>query len=242
MSALTVGWPAALQLVRHAESEGNVANVAARRSGAARLDVNVNDVEIPLSDTGKDQAQALGRWFRDADPEQRPTAVLVSPYARARQTTELVLAEAGLDHIPVTYDERLRDREQGVLDRLTTTGFRDQYPDESARRDYVGKFWFRPSGGESWADVALRMRAVVLDMRLAMAGERILVVSHDVPIIIARYILENLSADAAVALSGQVRNCSVTSYVDDGAGLALRSFNDVSALERDDDAAVTAHE
>jgi broad specificity phosphatase PhoE len=240
MSALTVGWPAALQLVRHAESEGNVANEAARRSRAARLEIDVNDVQIPLSETGVDQAQ--GRWFRDLDPQQRPTVAVVSPYVRTQQTTQIVLAEAGLEGLPLICDERLRDREQGVLDRLTSTGFRDQYPDESARRDYVGKFWFRPAGGESWADVAFRMRAALLEMRMTLAGERLLVVSHDVPILITRYILERLTADEAVSLSGQVRNCSVTTYVDDGDGLSLRAFNDVTALERDDEAAVTAHE
>jgi probable phosphoglycerate mutase len=242
MSALTVGWPAALQLVRHAESEGNVANEAARRNRAARLEIDVNDVQVPLSETGVDQAQALGRWFHDLDPKQRPTVAVVSPYVRTQQTAEIVLGEAGLDDLPLICDERLRDREQGVLDRLTSTGFRDQYPEESARRDYIGKFWFRPAGGESWADVAFRMRAALLEIRLTLAGERVLVVSHDVPILITRYIFERMTADEAVALSGQVRNCSVTTYVDDGDGLSLRAFNDVTALERDDEAAVTAHE
>jgi len=241
MSAPTLGWPAALQLVRHGESEGNVANDTARRTGAARLEIDVNDVQIPLSDTGVDQARALGRWFRDVAADERPTRAVISPYVRAQQTAELVIAEAGLDDVSVICDERLRDREQGVLDRLTGAGFREQFPDESARRDHVGKFWYRPTGGESWADVAARMRAVLLELRLTMPGERILVVSHDVPILIARYILDRLTTDDAVALSGEVRNCSVTTYVDDGEGLVLRSFNDVSALDRDT-APVTAHE
>jgi probable phosphoglycerate mutase len=242
MPAPTAGWPAALQFVRHGESVGNVADAAARRTGALRLDLEVNDVETPLSDTGADQARALGRWFREVEPAQRPTAAVVSPYVRAQQTAELVLTEAGLDGVPVRFDERLRDREQGVLDRLTGAGFRDRYPEESARREYVGKFWFRPSGGESWADVALRVRAALLEMRLTMAGERILVVSHDVPILIARYVLEQLTADAAIELSGQLRNCSVTTYHLGDSGLELQAFNDVSALERDDEAELTAHE
>jgi probable phosphoglycerate mutase len=147
-----------------------------------------------------------------------------------------------LQGLPVTVDERLRDREQGVLDRLTSSGFRDRYPEEAERHTYLGKFWFRPAGGESWADVALRLRAALLEMRLTMHGQRILVVSHDVPILLARYVLEQLTVEEAVALSGEVRNCSVTSYVAADGSIRLLDFNQTEPLERDSDAAVTTHE
>jgi broad specificity phosphatase PhoE len=133
----------------------------------------------------------------------------------------------------MTLDERLRDREQGVLDRLTTAGFRDAYPDEAARREYLGKFWYRPAGGESWADVALRLRAVLLELRLTMSDERVLLVTHDVVILVARYILEGLSPTEATQWSGQLRNCSLTAYrrAPDGQSLLLDRFNDATALD-----------
>jgi broad specificity phosphatase PhoE len=154
-----------------------------------------------------------------------------------------MLRTAGLEDVPVTVDERFRDREQGVLDRLTGAGFRDEYPQEAARREYIGKFWFRPAGGESWADVALRIRAGLLELRLTASEERVLVVTHDVPILIARYILEELTATEATALSGQLKNCSVTRYSarPDHSGMTLDTFNDSTAVERDDEAPVTAH-
>jgi broad specificity phosphatase PhoE len=42
-------------------------------------------------------------------------------------------------------DERLRDRELGVLDRLTMRGIRARYPDEAERRRWLGKFYHRPA-------------------------------------------------------------------------------------------------
>jgi broad specificity phosphatase PhoE len=153
-----------------------------------------------------------------------------------------VLGEAGLSALPLSYDERLRDREQGVLDRLTGAGFRDRYPEEAARQSYVGKFWYRPTGGESWADVVLRVRAALLDLRLSHAGERLLVVSHDMTILAFRYVLESLTPAEAVALSGTVQNCSVTSFENEGNGLTLRAFSDTAALEKSQSAPVTAHE
>jgi probable phosphoglycerate mutase len=237
-----INWPDRMWLVRHGESEGNIANDLARRNNSFRLELNVNDVDIPLSSVGVDQALALGRWFGDLPAGQQPDAVIVSPYMRAQQTAELILAAAGLAHIPHSIDERLRDREQGVLDRLTSSGFRDQYPDEAARRDYLGKFWYRPYGGESWADAALRVRAALLEVQLTRCGQRLLVVGHDMTIIIIRYVLEQLSADGAVGLSGIIRNCSTTTYDLVGDSMTLRSFNDITAIERDGDALTTTHD
>jgi probable phosphoglycerate mutase len=81
-----IDWPSALWLVRHGESEGNVANTLARERGALRLELDTNDIEVPLSSTGADQARALGRWFGQLDPDEGPSTVLVSPYVRAQQT------------------------------------------------------------------------------------------------------------------------------------------------------------
>lgn len=236
------GWPEALWLVRHGESEGNVAHAHAYASGATRLDIDVSDIDVELSELGRAQADSLGRWLGRQPPDQQPSRVVASPYTRARQTASHVLAAAGLAELPVTLDERLRDREQGALDRLTWMGVNELFPDEAQRRRYVGKFWYRPPGGESWADVAQRIRSVLLELRLADAGERVLVVTHDVPLILIRYVLEGLSIEESLSLSGLVRNCSVTRY-DAGRGrLQLSSFNDTTPLDEDDVAVVTAHD
>jgi len=231
-----VGWPRALFFVRHGESRGNVANAAARKAQALRLDIDVNDALVELTEAGIEQAVAFGKWLGDQPANRLPSQVVVSPYARTRETAQHILQASGLEGLPLTVDERVRDREQGVLDRLTGAGFRDQFPDEAARRDYVGKFWYRPSGGESWADVATRMRAWLLEARLTMADENVLVVTHDVPILLARYILEGLTPDESASLSNQLRNCSVTSYraCPEAAGMRLEAFNDTAALDLDD--------
>ncbi len=235
-----IGWPDALLLVRHGESLGNVANARARATRAEALDIDVNDPSVELSDLGRRQARALGRRLRER--AERPTAALVSPYVRTEQTADLVLDEAGLRGLHRCSDERLRDREQGVVDRLTGAGVRARLPAEAERRSYLGKFWYRPPGGESWADVAQRLRAVLHELRLDYDGERVLVVTHDVPIVLLRYILDPLTPDGAVALAGQIANCGVTTYRRAGARMRLESFNDVTPVAEDEQASVTAHE
>lgn len=235
------GWPRRLWLVRHGESVGNVANAEAYASGAERLDLPMADPEVPLTDHGVRQAQALGeRLARDL--AESPAACLFSPYLRTVQTAERLLDAAGWGDIERTADERLRDREQGVFDRLTLTGIRKLHPDEAARRAALGKFYYRPPGGESWADIALRIRSLLRDLRIDHARAGVLLVTHDVPILVTRYVLEGLSVAEALALSGQVANCGLSEYsADRGGRLRLVRFNDTTPVAQDVQAAVTEH-
>lgn len=234
------GWPAELTLVRHGESEGNLANAAAYAARAERLDLTLADPLVPLSELGVRQAVALGRRLGEETP---PDVCVVSPYLRTQQTADHLLAAAGwTTSVPRLTDERLRDREQGILDRLTSFGVRRHYPAEAERREALGKFYYRPPGGESWADVALRIRSLLSDLRADRSEQRLLVVTHDVPILVFRYLLESLAATDAVTLSGEVVNCGLTRYTTTEHGPRLRCFNDATPLEADESATVTAHE
>ena len=84
-------WPARLWLVRHGQSAGNVARDVARAAGHARLDLDIRDADVPLSDLGRQQAEALALWFASLPGEERPEVVLASPYLRARQTAQAII-------------------------------------------------------------------------------------------------------------------------------------------------------
>jgi broad specificity phosphatase PhoE len=203
-----------LWLVRHGESMGNVAASEADAAGAEVIPVGMRDADVPLSPTGEEQASALGEFLRDLPADEQPEAVWSSPYTRAVQTAEISLREAGLHH-PLRIDERLRDRELGILDLLTRRGVQNRFPAEEARRQWLGKFYYRPPGGESWADLALRVRSVLLDLERPDVPDRVLLVCHDAMILIFRYVCEGMrEADLLqVARSGSVRNASVTRLV-----------------------------
>ena len=217
-------------LVRHGESMGNLADVKAQRAGAGRLELDIRDPDVPLSDTGRSQAEALGRHLADLPEDQRPTAVLSSPFARALTTAQL--ATAKLD-VRVRTDERLRERDFGAFDGMTGTGIREHYPDEAKRRDLLGKFYYRPPGGESWADVALRIRSVLATEGLRYDCERLLIVAHQAVIMVFRYVLEELTEQELLEVDReeQVANASLTRYERDAdGGFRLVSFNEVEHL------------
>ena len=104
----------------------------------------------------------MRRHLEQLDPARRPDLVLCSPYVRAARTAELALAGT---EVPVESDERLRERDLGAFDGLTGTGIRESFPGESERRSAMGKFYYRPPGGESWTDVALRVRHLLAELR-----------------------------------------------------------------------------
>ncbi|HEU4371900.1 MAG TPA: histidine phosphatase family protein [Telluria sp.] len=232
-------WPQEIWLVRHGQSAGNVARDAAEAAKGLVIDIAERDVDVPLSDLGVQQSQALAGWFAAMPEAQQPNVVLHSPYLRAAETARIV--KTGIDPdslIAATVDERLREKEFGILDRLTTHGISQRYPDLYEQRKHVGKFYFRPPGGESWCDVILRLRSVLDTITREYARERVLIVGHQVTVNCFRYLLERLDESTILEYdrSGDVPNCSVTSYQFDPAQgkrgkLQLNLVNFVAPLE-----------
>jgi broad specificity phosphatase PhoE len=233
-------WPERLWIVRHGQSAGNVARDAAESGGLPSIDIADRDMDVPLSALGEQQARALGRWIGEMPAARRPNVVLYSPYMRARTTAQLVLQAAGVNSEDITFvaDERLREKEFGILDRLTRVGIAHKYPELSEQRRHVGKFYFRPPGGESWCDVLLRLRSVLDTLVREYRREAVLIVSHQVIVNCFRYLMERMDERQILELDriADIPNCAVTAYEFDptlgnNGKLALKLVNFVAPLE-----------
>jgi broad specificity phosphatase PhoE len=241
-------WPSVLWVVRHGQSAGNVARDAAHEAGHARIALTHRDVDVPLSDLGREQAAALGRWFASAHEDGRPDVMLASPYVRAIETARLFRAAGGCDRDErICIDERLREKEFGILDGLTTVGIHELQPEQAEFRKLLGKFYHRPPGGESWVDVIFRLRSLLDTVSLHYGGRQVMIVAHQVVVLCLRYIIENLSEEEILAIdrAGDVANCSVTEYAFDLAagkdgGLTLVRYNVTASIEQDAVAEVTS--
>lgn len=248
------GWPERLWIVRHGQSAGNVARDAADKAGLSTIDIAERDMDVPLSTLGHQQSAALAEWFAATLPEFRPTALLTSPYLRAKQTAVTVRDAGGLHPAAadLLIDERLREKEFGILDRLTHAGIVERYAEQAEARSRTGKFYHRPPGGESWCDVILRLRSVLdtISLHYSGPGSRVLIVAHQVIVLCFHYLIENMTEDEVLAIDrkADVANCGVTEYAleitkgapgAEDARLVLARYNFVAPVERAG-AAVTA--
>jgi broad specificity phosphatase PhoE len=220
-----VNHPKSLWLVRHGESTANLARRKAENGGLLTIDFPGREMDVPLSETGVKQSLALGDWF--AKQEEKPTVVISSPYVRTQETARLILETAQIKTVKVIYDERLREREFGIFDRLTWAGSMQKYPEECEKRTQIGKFYYRPPHGESWCDVAVRVRSVWRDVRDDYAGENVMIVSHEAVIHLFRYVLENLTEDEILKIdrADDIINCQMVTYQFDetSRGLLLKT-------------------
>jgi probable phosphoglycerate mutase len=232
-------WPDVLWIVRHGQSAGNVASDAAHLAGLSEIPIAERDVDVPLSALGEQQARALGRWFAAMPEHERPTVVLASPYLRARRTAELIREAGGFSaDLGIDADERLREKEFGILDRLTRGGVAERFPEQAEFRRLLGKFYHRPPGGESWCDVILRLRSALDTLSLHQREERVLIVCHQVVVLCMRYLLECMTEAEILGIDAaqEVANCSVTSYefnprLGPKGRMELTAFNFVAPLE-----------
>jgi len=222
--------PDELVLVRHGESAGNIADSEARDADAERLELSARDADVELSDNGEEQARTLGRWVARLAQGDLPDLVVTSPYRRAADTARRALD--GLD-VELLMDERLRERDLGLLDGLTGKGIWARYPEEAERRSHVGKFYYQPPSGESWADVVLRVRSLLGDLREGYDGKRVWLFTHQAVIMSFRYALEGLDEAELLEIdcSTPIPNASITRYCRRPEGLVLETFASDDHLE-----------
>jgi broad specificity phosphatase PhoE len=221
-----------LVIVRHGESQRNVRRAEAQRTGSMEYGGDIRDMDVALTPRGAHQAQETGKYL---GRQFRFDRVFVSPYERTLSTATTLMKEFPYT-VDLTIEERVREKEFGILDGLTRQGIRTKYPEEWRRREREGKYYYRPPGGESYPDVALRLQSFLGTLARDCRCQSVLVVCHSVVVLTFRRLLERLTEKVLLAIDRDpdqdVRNCSVTWYeYDSGAGqrgrMVLREFNGV---------------
>jgi broad specificity phosphatase PhoE len=134
-----------------------------------------------LSDLGQRMADRAAEFFAHRDVVR----VVSSPLERARQTAAPVAEKLGLD---VTVDERLTEAENVFEGSSVGVG------DGVLKDPRTWRFLtnpFRPSWGEPYTRIALRMHAATEVAREAARDHEAVLVSHQLPIWVARLSAEH---------------------------------------------------
>jgi 2,3-bisphosphoglycerate-dependent phosphoglycerate mutase len=221
-----------LILVRHGQSEANVAFPEADAASRLESGLTGRDTDVELTEVGREQARAIGRWLAALPAGDRPEVVVTSPYLRTRETWRIAAETSGLDLPAPSTDDRLVDRLLGDLEMLTRQAIAERFPDEPSRLEAAGAYQYRPPNGETFGDIEVRLSAFLADLNRDHAGKRVVVVAHDAVVLIMRKVVEGLSWEdlAAVAATGHVRNASVTRFDGSSGRLVLDRYNTVDHL------------
>ncbi len=133
-----------------------------------------------LSDLGQEMARLAAAFLAERDV----VAVTSSPLERALETAAPV---AALHRVAVGTDARLLEA-TNRFEGVDVAGGKGIWRHPELARHLVNPF--RPSWGEPYDDVARRMRGAIDDMRVAADGHEGVLVSHQLPIWVARRSLE----------------------------------------------------
>ncbi len=202
--------PTRLVLIRH----GATVHSAERRFSGRN--------DLPLDELGQRQASALA--VRVAAAYADAAGVVSSPILRARQTAEPIAAALG---VPVVDNAELAEVDFGAWEGLTFGEARAAAPDELAA--WLTSPDIAPPGGESFADLARRVRRGRDAVIAAYPGKTAVVVSHVSPI----KTLVRLALDAPPTSLFRIyldtASISVVDYFADG-NCSVRLLNDTGHL------------
>lgn len=183
--------PQDLVIIRHGESEGNIAQAKSRNEGDHSVYTEAfraqHGSRHRLTPRGILQAQAAGDWLRAHGLGSFDHAY-IAEYIRAIETG----GHLNLTDTLWQTSDALRERDSGLLDALPENERRTHFP-LHARQAEQNPFFGSPPDGESLADVMIRLHAGFLPtLRAQNASERCIIVSHGRTIRALRAILEQM--------------------------------------------------
>ena len=114
--------------------------------------------DIPLNARGRAQARRNGETLIAAMPDVVEFDFVASPLYRTRETMEIARGAMGLDPAGYRTDPILKEITFGHWEGYTAPELEIRYPDLVAQRD-GDKWGFVPPGGESYADLSVRVGA-----------------------------------------------------------------------------------
>jgi len=183
-------WPYELVLVRHGESEGNLAQARSKKGDISSYTPEFkakHSSAYRLTDRGVMQARAAGDWIREniGDPFDR---YYTSEYVRAMETAALL----DLPHAHWFTEIVLRERDKGHMDNISWAEKNDRFKSEMELRKRDSFFW-APPGGESIAQVCVRVDHTFNTLRRECSNKRVIIVCHGEVMWAFRVRLERLS-------------------------------------------------
>ena len=203
---MVLKWPKRIVVVRHGQSEQNLA-LDLLDDALLVKQKNTRDADVTLTPLGIEQAKMTGKFLSTTDPFD---ICFSSPYVRTMQTAEKIAENIGYD-LKIRQDERLIEKEFGALHGHSREEIERIFPGEFERRKLEGKYYFRPIGGESYLDVRIRNHSFLGKLHRDYPGKSVLISTHQIPYLMIRDLFEHLGEKNILSL-GDVPNCGIEEF------------------------------
>jgi isoleucyl-tRNA synthetase len=151
-------------VMRHGEAKSNATNTV-----SSKVETSVN---FGLTDNGRASAASSGEMLKGKGID----IIIASPFARTRQTAEIVAEAIGFDTEKIIIDERIKEIDTGVFDGKSIEDYRNHFTSQEE------KFTKRPEGGENLLDVKRRAMAFLEGLEEKYSDKTILIVTHEYPV------------------------------------------------------------
>jgi broad specificity phosphatase PhoE len=207
--------PIDLVLVRHGESEGNLATALSKRGDDSMFTeafLNRHSSTWRLTEKGKDQARIAGEWVRN-NIAKSFYRFYVSDYDRAKETA--VLLDFQEAEWMITY--YLIERNWGELDVMPFEERRSKFV-ENLRRKAMDPFYWTPLNGESMPMLLLREEKILDTLHRECDGHDALMVVHGEVMWGFRYVIERMTHSDIMKLEhstnphDKIHNCQILHY------------------------------
>jgi NAD+ kinase len=202
-------------LVRHGESEGNVAGDRAKKGDDSLFTkefMSRHSSQWRLTKRGREQAISAGEWIRKhlQLPFDRHNT---SDYIRAMETAALL----NLDDAEWMPDFYLRERDWGEMDVMPLQMRKERFKESLTKKHDQPLLW-PPPNGVPLADLCLRMDRTLDTAHREMGGKRMITVCHGEVMWAYRVRLERISTERFNELDrskhphDRIHNCQILHY------------------------------
>lgn len=151
-------------VMRHGEAESNARNIVSSKVDGSEA--------FGLTAKGREAVIKSAQEIKKNDID----IIIASPFARTRQTAEIVAEAINFDIKKIIVDERVQEIDTGPFSGKPISEYREYFSSQAE------KFTKRPSGGENLLDVKRRVMSFLESLEELYSDKTILIVTHEYPV------------------------------------------------------------
>jgi len=158
-------------LLRHGEAETNRQGIVVSQE---------NSKKYHLTKKGKEQIKKVAKLLK----KEKIDLIFASPLTRTKETAKIVAEEL---KVPLFFEKRLQEINVGIFNGKKIKDYQNYF---QKREEKIEK---KPPKGENWQEVAKRIIPFIEELNRKYQNKKILIVSHQDPLIVIQGKMEGLS-------------------------------------------------